>query len=203
MGSVIAAVILAAGESRRMGFPKALLRYRGRAFLEGALDAGWASGLDPSVVVLGRDARKILSSTDLTRAIVVRNTQPDTGQIGSIRLGLEQLINRPVDAAVVWPVDHPHVAVSTLERLIQGFRERHAAIVVPIHAGRRGHPVLFASTVFRELIDAPDGMGARAVVRADPARVLEVPVDDAAVVEDIDTPEAYEDLIRRFGASGG
>ncbi len=201
-GSVIAAVILAAGESRRMGFPKALLRYREKSFLESVLAASRAIGLEPAVVVLGPDADKILSSVGLERALVVRNEHPETGQIGSIRKAVEQLVNHPVDAALFWPVDHPRVAISTLDQLVQRFRESHQPIVVPTHGSRRGHPVLFARTVFPELIQAPDTAGARAVMRADPNRVLEVPVDDSAVLQDIDTPEAYEALIRGSTAPG-
>ena len=199
---MIAGVILAAGESRRMGFPKALLLYRGRAFLESVLEASAAAGLTPSVVVLGPDAPKILAAVDLRDAIVTRNDHPESGQIGSIKQGVSTIINRPVDGAVIWPVDQPHVLVSTIERLVQEFRAQHAALAVPTFGGRRGHPVLFGKSVFQELLDAPQDVGARAVTRAVPSRVAEVPVDDASVLEDIDTPEAYEALVRRSGPPG-
>ncbi|MBI2614260.1 MAG: nucleotidyltransferase family protein [Gemmatimonadetes bacterium] len=199
---MIAGIILAAGESRRMGFPKALLLYRGKTFLEGVLAAGVAAGLEPSVVVLGPDAFKILNAVDLGTAIVARNERPETGQIGSIKHGISAIINRPVDAAVVWPVDQPHVLVGTVELLILEFRARHAAIAIPTYHGRRGHPVLFGKAVFQELLDAPQDVGARAVTQAEAARVAEVPVEDPAVLEDIDTPDAYEDLVRRSGPPG-
>ena len=185
-----------------MGFPKALLLYRGKTFLETVLEACGAAGLEPAVVVLGPDAPNILSAIDLRGALVVRNEHPETGPIGSIQKAVSAIINRPVDGAVVWPVDQPHVLVGTVERLVQEFRERHAAIAVPVRGGRRGHPVLFGRGVFQELMDAPQDVGARAVTRADPARVAEVPVDDPAVLEDIDTPEAYEELIRQSGPLG-
>ncbi len=185
-----------------MGFPKALLLYRGRTFLESVLEASTAAGLDPAVVVLGPDAPKILATVDLRDAIVARNDRPETGQIGSIRQGVSSIINRPVDGAVVWPVDQPHVLVVTVEQLIHEFRTRHAAIAVPTYHGRRGHPALFGRAVFQELLDAPQEVGARAVTRASPERVAEVPVDDASVLEDIDTPEAYEELVRRSGPPG-
>lgn len=199
---MIAGIILAAGESRRMGFPKALLVYRGKTFLEAVLEASVAAGLDPAIVVLGPDAPKILSAVDLRAAILARNDHPETGQIGSIKHGISAIINRPVDGAIVWPVDQPHVLVGTVDRLIQEFRARHAAIAIPLHNGRRGHPVLFGKGVFQELLHAPQDVGARAVTRADPDRVAEVSVDDPAVLEDIDTPDAYEDLVRRSGPPG-
>lgn len=199
---MIGAIILAAGESRRMGFPKALLLYRGKTFLQSVLEASVAATLDPVVIVLGPDAPKILRAVDLSAAIVVRNDRPESGQIGSIKQGVSAVVNRPVEAALIWPVDQPHVLVRTVEQLIQTFRESHASIVVPTFSGRRGHPVLFGKATFPELLDAPQHVGARAVTRADPARVTTLPVEDAAVLEDIDTPEAYEGLVRRSGPPG-
>lgn len=185
-----------------MGFPKALLIYRGKSFLESVLDASLAASLDPVVVVLGTDASKILNSVDLRTVTVARNERPETGQIGSIKRGISAIINHPVDGTVVWPVDQPHVAVRTVELLIEEFHKGGPAIVVPTYEGRRGHPVVFRRGVFQELLDAPQDLGARAVIRADPARVAEVPVGDPAVLDDIDTPEAYEDLVRRSGPPG-
>lgn len=194
---MIAAIVLAAGESRRMGYPKALLRYRGRTFLESVLQATEAAGIERRVVVVGFDADKILSSHDLSSCTVVRTENQEAGPIGSIRAGIRSVINHPVEAVLVWPVDQPHIAVSTLQALLERFVQTRSAIVLPTHAGRRGHPVLFSREVFDELLWAPDAEGARAVVHARPRRVVEVPVPDSAVVEDIDTQAAYENLIRR------
>jgi molybdenum cofactor cytidylyltransferase len=196
---VIAAIVLAAGESRRMGFPKALLRYRDMTFLESILAACAAAGLDPAVVVLGLDAPKILASIRLGQVVEARNNRPETGQIGSIKRGISAIINRPVEAAVIWPVDQPQVSVRTVERLTEAYRNGNASVVVPVHEGRRGHPVLFGRDVFDQLLSAPIDVGARAVVRSqqERGRLLEVPVTDVAILEDIDTPEAYEGLLRR------
>ena len=152
--------------------------------------------------MLGADATKILNTIELRDEIVARNDRPETGQIGSIKHGVSSIINRPVDGVVVWPVDQPHVLVSTVESLVHEFRARHAVIAIPTHRGRRGHPVLFGRAVFQELLDAPQDIGARAVTRVAPDRVTEVPVDDPSVLEDIDTPEAYEELVRRSGPPG-
>jgi molybdenum cofactor cytidylyltransferase len=188
-----------------MGFPKALLRYRDKTFLESILTATAAAGLEPSVVVLGPDAHKILELVKLGQIVEARNERPDTGQIGSIKQGLSAIINRPVEAVVVWPVDQPHVSVRTVEILIEEYRKGHASVVLPTHQGRRGHPVLFGRSVFDDLLNAPMDLGARAVVRTQQkeGRLVEVPVVDAAVLEDIDTPEAYEDLLRRSVPGSG
>lgn len=182
-----------------MGFPKALLRYRDKTFLESILAATAAAGLEPSVVVLGPDAPKILASVRLGPIVEARNEHLETGQIGSIKQGLSAIVNRPVEAVVIWPVDQPHVSVRTVELVVEEFRKGHTGVVLPTHQGRRGHPVLFAREVFDDLMNAPPDSGARAVVRAQQqsGRLREVPVEDPAILEDIDTPQAYEDLLRR------
>lgn len=194
---MIAAIILAAGASERMGHPKALLKLRGRTFLETVIDGCEASGASRCVVVLGPDRDKVLSQVDLGDATVVENPTPATGPIASIRIGLTELLNHPVEAVLVWHVDRPHIAVSTVTALMDRFREGGASVVIPEFDGVRGHPVVFARAVFEELMQVSDDEGARAVVRADPSRVAVVPVPDSAVMEDIDTPEAYEELLRR------
>lgn len=194
---MIAATILAAGASSRMGQPKALLMFRGRTFLESVLDASRAVGVKHPIVVLGDDADKILAKNELHGVKVIRNEEITAGPIGSIRAAIHQVIDHPVDAMLVWPVDMPHVAISTVELLIDRFRSSHRPIVVPVFDGRRGHPVLFGRAVFQELLEVPDGEGAHSVVRADPSRVEEVIVEDSAVVEDLNTPEDYQALVRR------
>lgn len=194
---MFAAIILAAGASERMGYPKALLPYRGRPFLAGILDACYAAGIEKRVVVLGYYADKIKEELDLSEAVVAINDELDVGPIGSIRAGLAALAPFPVDAVVVWPVDRPHVAVATVEALLDECRSSHHPIVVPTRHGRRGHPVLFARAVFAELLGAPNDEGAKAVVHRDPERVAEVPVNDPAVLEDFNTPDDYKKLLRR------
>ena len=197
---MIAAIIPAGGASERMGAPKALLPYRGSTFLQTILDACRATGLQQRLVVLGSDADKILAGMDLGDVTVLRNPLPESGPIGSIRAGVEAVLNHPVEGVLVWHVDRPHVATATIEALLDRFRRGAEPIVVPGYGGRRGHPVVFGRPVFEELLAAPEGEGARAVVRADPSRVAIVPVEDPAVTEDIDTPEAYRDLLRREDA---
>ncbi len=185
------------GASERMGKPKALLPYRGRTFLDTILDACRALGLQQRIVVLGYDADNILSGIDLSEATVLTNPAPESGPIGSIRVGIQAILNHPVEGALVWHVDRPHVAIATIEALLDRFRQEGEPIVVPSYQARRGHPVIFGRAVFEELLAVPDDQGARAVVRSDPSRVAVVPVDDPAVTEDIDTPEAYQELLRR------
>lgn len=195
---MFAAVVLAAGGSSRMGRPKALLSYRGKTFLAGILDAVRAAAVDRLLVAVAPDDRKIIEAIDLTIATPVYNICASTaGPLGSIRAAVTAIINHPVEAMVVWPVDQPHVLQTTLEALLNEYRTTHSAITVPTFQGRRGHPVLFGRAVFKELLAVPAGQGARSVVGADPGRVREVEVFDPAVLDDIDTPEDYERLLGR------
>ena len=170
---MIAAIILAAGKSERMGRPKALLPLRGSTFLETVVEACEAAGLNRRVIVLGPDIDKVPEAIDLHGSVVVSNPRPASGPIGSIRLGIEAIINHPVEAVLVWHVDRPHVSLATVTALVDRFRDGGVGIVVPEFRGRRGHPVLFGRAVFDELGGVPNDQGARAVVRADPSRVAE------------------------------
>lgn len=179
-----------------MGFPKALLNYRGRTFLQTILDSAAALGL-MRLAVFADGSDNILQHHDLRAVTVLTNREPEAGPIGSIRESVRAVLNHPVDALVVWPVDFPHVSVETVQKLIDGFRESGKPIVVPMCNARRGHPAVFGRTVFADLLKAPDSEGAQAVVRADAGRVLQVPVDDPAVLDSLNTPDAYRNLLRR------
>lgn len=194
---MISAIVLAGGASARMGTPKALLRFRRASFLEAILEAAFAVGLTPRVVVLGHDADKIMQDIDLSDVVVAVSEQLDTGPVASIRAGVNAILNHSVDAAVIWHVDQPHVRLETVRALVDTFRLARPAIALPTYGGQRGHPILLARDVFEELWGAEaDRDGARAVVHAHPGRVREVPVDDPAILEDIDTPEAYQRLLK-------
>ncbi len=198
---MLSAIILAAGASERMGHPKALLHYRQQTFVETIVEACRAAGFARRIVVLGPDEDKVLSEVSLRDIVVLQNPEPATGPLASLKLGLRELLNHPVEAVLVWHVDRPHVSVATIQALAARFEDGKPTIVLPEHGGRRGHPVLFGRPVFEELLETSLDEGARAVVNADPSRVVTVAVDDPAVVEDVDTPEAYRDLLRRADRS--
>lgn len=197
---MLAAIVLAAGASERMGTPKALLEHGGEPFLSGILKAAYAAGVERRVAVLGHMADKILRQIDLSGVLVVMSEDLDAGPIGSIRAGLSAVSNHPVDGILVWPVDRPRVRVETVRALIDAFDRTGGPVVVPRTANRRGHPVIFAKRLFGELRAAPDDEGARAVVHRDASRVVEVEVADPGTVEDINTPDDYRRLIREENA---
>jgi molybdenum cofactor cytidylyltransferase len=181
----IGALILAAGDSRRMGRPKALLPLEGRTFLEVLMDRLIRAGVAPILLVLGSAAEEIQSVLKLSLARVVINPDPTRGQLSSIHCGILALAPREVDGLFIAPVDTPRVKVATLEQMKDALPGR--PLVVPVFQGRRGHPALFSANLFPDLLRAPLDQGARAVVHATTDR-LELPCDDPAVLEDFDAP---------------
>ena len=191
-------MVLAAGASERMGRPKALLDFRGRPFAVRILEALEALDVKSRVVVLGPDAARIRPSLATHDCIIVENPDLAGEAIGSLRAALAALDAIRPSGVVAWPVDLPHVRVATLERLLEAHRRTGAPAVMPSFAERRGHPVIWDQALFPELgtSDAATRHGARAVLTAHEQEIVTVPVDDPAVIDDLNTPEDYERLVR-------
>lgn len=196
----VAGVVLAAGRSARMGSPKALLDFLGLPFVVRILEALEALEVKTRVVVLGLDAPRIQPVLAGHDCMIVENPDPDTGPIASLRGALRALQPLQPSAVLVWPVDLPHVRVTTVERLLEVHRRMGAKVVVPAFADRRGHPVIWGSAMFAELLESPDATreGARAVLHKHQRKVVSVPVDDPAVIDEVSTPEDYERLVREW-----
>ena len=196
----LAGVVLAAGRSARMGSPKALLDFLGVPFIVRILEALEALEVKTRAVVLGPDAPRILPVIAAHNCMIVENPAPETGPIASLRGALRALQPVLPAAVLVWPVDLPHVRVSTVERVIEAYRRDSGQVVVPTFAERRGHPVIWGSTLFAELLENKTATreGARAVLHDHEAQVVSVPVDDPAVIDQVNTPEDYERLVREW-----
>ena len=196
----LAGVILAGGQSARMGAPKSLLDFRGEPFIKRILEALEALDLKTRVVVLGPDAPRVRPAIAAHDCILIENPDVEGGPISSLRCALEALAPIQPPAVLVWPVDLPHVHISTVERLVESYRRLRSPITVPTFAGRRGHPVIWDQRLFEELriSEAATREGARAVLHAHQADLHQVPVDDPAVTDFINTPADYERLIREI-----
>jgi molybdenum cofactor cytidylyltransferase len=189
-------VILAAGDSTRMGYPKALLLTRdGRSFVASIAAAFTAAGIPDIVVVTGRDHERIsdaLSKEQFAAHVrVVRNPDPSRGQLSSLLIGLDAAVLPDTPAVVVTLVDVPLLGAETVRLVISEWKRTRAPIVRPAIGDRHGHPVVFDERVFEELRRAPAASGAKAVVRAHAGEVLNVPVTDEGCLVDVDTPADY------------
>ena len=193
-------MVLAAGASERMGRPKALLDFRGRPFAVRILEALEALDVKSRVVVLGPDAARVRPSLATHECVIVENADLAGEAIGSLRAALAALEPIRPSAVVAWPVDLPHVRVATIERLLETHRRTGAPAVVPSFAEQRGQPVIWDQALFPELATsaAATKHGAGAVLVAHERDLVTVVVDDPAVIDDLNTPEDYERLVREL-----
>ncbi|HUA82372.1 MAG TPA: nucleotidyltransferase family protein [Bryobacteraceae bacterium] len=189
---MLAAAILAAGESRRMGQPKALLPYRGATFVHHLMEITRDPRIGVQVVVLGAGAEEIRAQLSLPGEQILVNTEWRRGQLSSIQAAIRGLPPNATEGIVVIPVDHPLISVHLIDELIQAFTGSRKAIVMPVHAGRRGHPVIFRASLYDELLAASDAVGARQVVRAHPADVEEVATEEEGVLLNLNDPETLQ-----------
>jgi len=185
----VAGIILAAGESRRMGSPKALLEYRGATFVD-ALVSVLAPFCVPVVVVTGAHDREIRNGMR-SQPRIVYNPGYAGGQLTSLQAGL-RVLPAGIDRVLLTLVDHPAVRSSTVARLL----EPDAPFVIPRHNGRRGHPIIFDASLIPEFLALSAERSARDVRDRYRAQIVHVDVDDPGVVSDIDDPEAYRQLLQ-------
>ena len=182
---MIAGVLLAAGESRRMGYPKPLLPYRSTTFLGHLLDV-LRGQVDPLIVVLGHEAERIRKVVPPNVTIVV-NPNYQLGQLSSLQSAIRNL--QSAMATLVALVDHPCITRDLVSLLLRTFEEQRPPVLIPTYRGRRGHPMIFSGALFTELLGAPLDQGARVVVRRH--KPFELPVDEEGVLQDLDDPETY------------
>ena len=187
---MICGIVLAAGRSRRMGEPKALLPAGDGTFLARAVRALAEGGCAPVIVVLAPPAEVPAVAAEAARlgVEVVVSADPEAEQVDSLRAGVRAL-PAAAEGAVVLPVDVPDATAELVGRLVAGFRRTGAPVVVPAAGGRHGHPVLFARPALAELLEETLPEGARSVVHRHGEDLLEIPVD--RLPPDLDTPAEY------------
>ncbi len=197
---MIAGVLLAAGLSRRMGRPKQLLDWQGRPLIRHVVAQALDSRLDALWVVLGAEAgaaRAALADiADAANLHVVENPDYAAGQATSLRAGLAAL-PAATQVAMILLVDMPLVGPALINRLIAAFPTGDSTrpfALIPRYHGQRGNPVLLNRAFFPLLQQLEGDQGARLVLRQYPEHIHWLEVDDPAVVSDIDTPAAYEQL---------
>jgi molybdenum cofactor cytidylyltransferase len=192
---MIVAVVLSAGESSRMGRPKALLPVDGVRFIEKIVTALKSTRVAKIIAVLGHDADEMRRQIGDLPVTMVVNPNYKQGQLSSLVAAINSIQSSKdsasVDGILVHLVDHPYINPDLVNLMIDRFHETKKLIVVPRYQGRRGHPVIFSSALFAELLAAPLDQGAKTVVHAHRDDTLEIDTEDEGVTIDIDTPEEY------------
>ena len=192
---MISAVILAAGESRRMGAQnKLLLQIGSEVLIRKFVESVCASAADAVLVVLGHEAEKIKAVLQDLTVSFVNNTCFEEGMTTSIQSGVKAASTEST-GLMICLADLPFAETSDFNRLIQAFtdfrRTESSLIIVPVFQGQRGNPVLF-SAEFRDKILTHKGEGCREIVRQYPQSVREVSMENDNLLRDIDTPEDYK-----------
>jgi molybdenum cofactor cytidylyltransferase len=199
---MLAAIILAAGDSTRMGRPKALLPDpEGRPFVARLVRTFGAAGVRDVIVVTGSlhaaIADALAADQPPIAPTLANNPHPALGQVSLLWMGLDAAARPELEGVLMTLVDIPLVRQSTIEKVVDAWKRSRAPIVRPAIGDRHGHPVLFDRSVFDALRHAPITEGARAVVHANADRIVNVQVDDEGCLLDVDTPADYDAVIRK------
>ena len=191
---MISAILLAAGESNRMGQPKQLMPFGHSTIVERTLDNLLNSTVSETIVVLGYkddEIRKTIASKPVKIAI---NPDYQQGMSTSIIAGLKQ-VDKRAQAVLIALGDQPFVDNQTITSLVEAFIANSRGIIIPVYQGRRGNPVIFAIKYKGELLNLKGDIGGREIIKRHPNDVLEVTVNCEGVLLDIDTAENYTSTI--------
>jgi molybdenum cofactor cytidylyltransferase len=189
---VIAAVVLAAGLSRRMGQAKLLMPVGGRAIVRYVVESVLAGGVDLVWVVTGPDVEPIEAALAGLEVQIAVNPAPEEGQASSLRTGIAALPTS-VDAALIALGDQPSLAPAIIPALLAARRTSPKLIVAPRYRDGQGNPVLFKREIFPELLRLTGDQGARPIIKKEPARVEWVELD-LPMPPDVDTLDDYEKI---------
>lgn len=186
----ISAIILAAGSSTRMGLTnKLLLPISGTPMIECVIRAAVEQDFEKVIVVTGYDASGVQKVLAPFPVQIVYNSLYDTGMGSSLVAGIEADLESDVcsDAYLIWPGDMPFIRRKTIQLICSMFDPE--SIIVPTFDSHRGHPVLFGARFREALLNIPSDKGARTILKNNSDSVIECPVEDAAILRDVDTPE--------------
>ena len=199
----VAAVLLAAGESRRMGAANKLtLAINGVPLLRHTVQVLLASRLQEIVVVLGHEAQAMAALLDGLPVTLVENPGYREGQMSSVHAGLAAL-GAARDGVMICLTDQPLITPADIDRLIEAFARRtRGSILVPTHAGERGNPIILADAHRRDILDGGRNLGCRRLIERNPSLVETVEMADDHVVVDLDTPEDYVAITERLVPAG-
>ena len=189
-----AIIILAGGNSSRLGHPKQLLKYKNQTLLKHAADTALATGIRPVLVILGADRDTFKEELSGTEVNIVVNNEWNEGMASSIRAGIKELqANFPtVDGAIIMVCDQPFVHKGLLNQLLEIQKETGKPMVAAYYEGVKGTPVLFHHRLFPELMALTGDKGARKILEKNPLLVETIPFPEGKL--DIDTESDFKEL---------
>ncbi len=192
----IAALVMAAGQSRRMGtINKLLAEVGGKAMVRRAVEAALGSGVDRVFVVLGHEGARVRAELAALPVTFVENPEFAEGMSTSLAAGVGALPDG-LDGAIITLGDMPRVGAKHLDRLLAAFDPAEGRLIcVPTHRGKRGNPVLWSSQYFAEMCELRGDVGARHLIGEHADSVCEVPMPDDGVLLDVDSPSALSQLV--------
>lgn len=193
---MISALLLAAGESRRMGAFKQLLKIGDKTFVAHCVDNLLASRVDEVIIVIGHRESEVRLAIGNSRVKFVSNPGYLSGMASSIKLGV-QALSEEARACVIALVDQPQVGPDVINGLMEAYEKDRPLIVIPTYEGRNGHPILLDLSVREEILTMDLTQGLREVVHRHLDQIARVEVSSSAVLEDCDLPEDYERILNQ------
>ena len=190
---MLSAILLAAGESKRMGALKQLMPLGKNTLLEQAVDNILNSSVDETIVVVGHRAEEVSKAIASRPVKIMLNPNYQQGMSTSIIAGLA-MVDPKAQAVMLALADQPLVESGTINQLIDAFNRHDKGIAVPTHRGKRGNPVIFSIEYKEELLKLKGDIGGREIIKNHPDDVLEVAIDSEGVITDIDTQDDYQQL---------
>ena len=196
MAICVAAVLLAAGSSKRMGRPKQLLPLGDRPAVRYCCERILAAGIGDVAVVVGPQGEEIATALHGLAVTVVENEDRESEMADSVRIGLRALPER-YTAVLICLADQPLTSTETLKTIIHRYSEDPHKIIVPMYNGKKGHPTLFPKSAAEEIYSS---ITLRDIISRDPGRIRRISVADEGVVLDMDTLDDYHDILRKIQA---
>lgn len=193
----ICAIILAAGESKRMGFPKMLLDFNGKSMLEMVIENVKGSDVNNIMVVLGAENKRLSELVDRMNVKYCSNSNYKKGMLSSVRCGIRN-IPKDCDAILVFQGDQPLISKDVTNVVIDAYRSSDKEIVIPVCNNKRGHPIMIGKKYLDkiEILDDNEGLRSLAYLYSDD--VLEVETNNPAILRDFDTYDEYKKEINQI-----
>lgn len=197
INNYIIPVVLAAGESRRMGQPKMLLPFRGKPMIEHIIENIRTAGLEDIIVVIGAEKEKLPVLLQKLSVNFCVNNEYRQGMLSSVICGIMNLPEN-VSAMLIFPGDQPLISPDTIAAVVKRSISTDKGIIIPVFKNRRGHPVLIDAKYRSAILNLNPEEGLRSLAASYPEDVCEIETDDPGILKDFDTYEEYLNEINQI-----